>query len=218
MAHASSSQRDLGQGRLRILVADDHEVVRHGVRRLLEEQPGWVVCGEARTGREAIALAVALQPDIVVLDVSMPGLNGIDATRRIRQLVPSAKVLVLTVHDSEQVVSDALAAGARGCVLKSESGRTLVTAIRKVQAGEVFTADTSRAPAERATARPPLTLREREVLQLLTEGHGNKEIATILGITRKTAETHRARMMTKLGLHSMSDLVRYAIRNRIIQP
>jgi len=221
MPQASSSKHDLGHGRLRILVADDHEVVRQGVRRLLEDQAGWAVCGEARTGREAVALAVALQPDIAVLDVSMPGLNGIDATRRIRQLVPSAKVVVLTVHDSEQVVSDAFAAGASGCVLKSESGRTLVTAIRKVHAGEVFTADTappSSSEPPRAAVRSPLTLREREVLQLLTEGHGNKEIASILGITRKTAETHRARMMTKLGLHSVSDLVRYAIRNRIIQP
>ncbi len=181
------------------------------------------MCGEAGTGREAVALAVTLEPDVVVIDVSMPGLNGIEATRRLRKLVPSAKVLILTIHDAEQVLADALAAGARGCVLKSESGRTLVTAVRKILAGELFVPDAARPPTiESRTAAlrglERLTGREREVLQLLTEGHGNKEIAAMLGISPKTAETHRARMMAKLGLHSMSDLVRYAIRNRIIQP
>src|SRR5262249_5895377 len=202
-------------GPLRILVADDHDVVRQGVRRVLEAQPGWIVCGEAADGRAAVALAVTLQPDIVVIDVSMPGLNGIDATRRIRKLVPKAEVIVLTMHEAEQVVADALDAGARGCVLKSESGRALAAAIQAVRRRELYVSGSFRvAPdpdAAEPHARPNLTGREREVLQLLTEGRANKEIAALLGISQKTAETHRARVMTKLGLHSMSDLVRYAI-------
>jgi len=211
---------------LRILIADDHDVVRQGIRRVLDAQPGWIVCGEAVDGREAVALAIALQPDIVVIDISMPGLNGIDATRRIRKLAPKAQVIVLTMHDVEEVIAEALEAGASGCVLKSDSGRALAAAIHAVRRRELYVSGgfrvVSRKPDTGATAprgRPnPLTGREREVLQLLTEGHANKEIAALLGISLKTAETHRARVMNKLGLHSMSDLVRYAIRNRIIEP
>jgi DNA-binding NarL/FixJ family response regulator len=209
----------------RILVADDHDVVRQGIRRVLEAQPGWIVCGEAIDGREAVALAVALQPDVVVIDISMPGLNGIDATRRIRKLVPKAQVIVLTMHDAEEVIGEALDAGASGCVLKSDSGRALAAAIHAVRRRELYVSGgfrvAPRKPDSGGTAphgRPGLTGREREVLQLLTEGHANKEIAAMLGISLKTAETHRARVMNKLGLHSMSDLVRYAIRNRIIEP
>jgi DNA-binding NarL/FixJ family response regulator len=210
---------------VQILIADDHDVVRQGLRRVLEAEPRWVVCGEAATGREAVALAVALQPEVVLLDISMPGLNGIDATRRIRRLVPSTRVIILTMHNAEQIVTEALGAGARGCVLKSDSARTLVTAIQRVLANQTYISAALRigqgegalgnASAER-TQR--LTGREREVLQLLTEGRGNKEIAALLGISPKTAETHRGRVMNKLGLHSVGELVRYAIRNRIIEP
>ena len=210
---------------VQILIADDHDVVRQGLRRVLEAEPGWVVCGEAANGREAVALAVALQPEVVLLDISMPGLNGIDATRRIRRLVPSTRIIILTMHNAEQIVTEALDAGARGCVLKSDSVRTLVTAIQRVLANQTYISAALRigqsegalgnASAER-TQR--LTGREREVLQLLTEGRGNKEIAGLLGISPKTAETHRGHVMNKLGLHSVGELVRYAVRNRIIEP
>jgi DNA-binding NarL/FixJ family response regulator len=214
---------------VRLLIADDHEVVRHGVRAVLERQSGWAVCGEARTGREAVAKAVDLQPDVVILDISMPELNGLEATRQIRRLVP-AKILVLTVHEADQVVTEVLDAGAHGYVLKADAGRTLVAAVRALLAGQEFftervhpLATRRRATARRAAGRPSrplgrLTPREREVLQLLAEAKSNKEIGTALGITTKTAETHRTHIMTKLDLHSMSELVRYAIRNRVIEP
>ena len=173
-----------------------------------------------------MAKAVALQPDIVVLDVSMPELNGFEATRQIRRTVP-AKVLILTVHESDQVVTEALDAGAHGYVLKTDAGRTLVEAIRALLGQrEFFTervhvAADRRTGGRRAAVKPGagrLTPRQREVVQLLTEGKSNKEISVILGMTTKTAETHRAQILAKLRLHSMSELVRYAIRNRIIEP
>jgi DNA-binding NarL/FixJ family response regulator len=213
---------------VRILIADDHEVVRQGVRTILEGQAGWVVCGEASTGRDAVTKAVDLQPDIVVLDISMPDLNGLEATRQIRRVVP-AKILILTVHESDQVVTEVLDAGAHGYVLKADAGRTLVEAIRALLERQEFLtervhvaagrrAGLQRAAAGRRGPERALTPREREVLQLLTEGKTNKEIGVALGVTTKTAETHRAHILTKLNLHSMSELVRYAIRNRIIEP
>jgi DNA-binding NarL/FixJ family response regulator len=210
---------------VRILIADDHEVVRQGVRAVLEGQAGWVVCGEASSGREAVAKALALQPDIVVLDVSMPELNGFEATRQIRRTV-QAKVLILTVHESDQVVTEVLDAGAHGYVLKTDAGRTLVEAIRALLGRREFFTERVHVVADRRTGgraavKPGagrLTPRQREVVQLLTEGKSNKEISVILGMTTKTAETHRAQILAKLRLHSMSELVRYAIRNRIIEP
>lgn len=212
---------------VRILVADDHEVVRQGVRAVLEGQAGWVVCGEARSGREAVAKAIELRPDVVVLDVTMPELNGLEATRQIRRAV-SAKVLILTVHESDQVVNEVVDAGAHGYVLKTDAGRTLVDAIRALLGHDTFFTERVHAVADRRTetrraaterqAPGGLTPREREVVQLLSEGKSNKEIGVVLGITTKTAETHRAHVMAKLRFHSMSELVRYAIRNRIIEP
>jgi DNA-binding NarL/FixJ family response regulator len=212
---------------VRILIADDHEVVRQGVRTIIEREPGWVVCAEAGTGREAVAKAVALQPDVVVLDVSMPELNGLEATRQIRRLV-ATKILVLTVHDADQMVAELLDAGADGYVLKVDAGRTLVAAIHALLGARKFVthrvhAIAARRPVARgatAAGRGPgrLTPREREVLQLLTEAKSNKEIGAALGMATKTAETHRARIMAKLNLHSIGELVRYAIRNRMIEP
>lgn len=211
---------------VRILIADDHDVVRQGVRAILEGRAGWVVCGEASTGREAVAKAIALQPDVVVLDISMPELNGLEATRQIRRAV-SAKILILTMHESDQVVSEVLDAGAHGYVLKTDAGRTLVEAILALLRHREFLTERVHPVADRRTAargapvtrrRRSLTPRQREVLQLLTEGRSNKEIGVILGMTTKTAETHRAHILAKLRLHSMSELVRYAIRNRIIEP
>jgi DNA-binding NarL/FixJ family response regulator len=211
---------------VRILIADDHDVVRQGVRAILEGQAGWVVCGEASTGREAVAKAIDLQPDVVVLDISMPELNGLEATRQIRRAV-SAKILILTMHESDQVISEVLDAGAHGYVLKTDAGRTLVEAIGALLRHREFLTERVHVVADRRTGargaavtrrRRSLTPREREVLQLLTEGKSNKEIGVVLGVTTKTAETHRTHILAKLHLHSMSELVRYAIRNRIMEP
>jgi DNA-binding NarL/FixJ family response regulator len=212
---------------VRILIADDHEVVRFGVRAVIEKVEGWSVCGEASTGSAAVAQAIALRPDVVVLDISMPELNGLEATRRILRHIQTS-ILVLTMHDSDEVLADVLNAGARGCLLKSDSNRTLVQAIGAILRNKPFVSDKVDGLVRRVPSSGPagaseprrdrLTTREREVLQLLTEGKGNKEIAALLRISVKTAETHRARMMAKLGLHSMSELVRYAVRNHIIQP
>jgi DNA-binding NarL/FixJ family response regulator len=213
---------------VRILVADDHEVVRRGVRALLEGQPGWQVCGEAVTGREAVEKAKQLVPDVVVMDIGMPDLNGLDATRQVRKDVPESEVLILTMHESEQVVREVLDAGARGYVLKSDAGRDLVTAVGTIRKHRpFFTSSVAdmvlNGYLHGGTPTPPadlgrLTVREREVVQLLAEGKSNKEVGTLLGITTKTAETHRTNIMRKLDMHSMSELVRYAIRNKMIEP
>lgn len=212
---------------VRILIADDHEVVRQGVRAVLEGEAGWEVCGEAISGRDAVAKAVELRPDVVILDITMPELNGLEATRQIRRAVP-ARILILTVHESDRIAAEVLDAGAHGYVLKADAGRTLVEAIRALLQNQEFLSERVRveAPRETGTSRSDdrrresgrLTAREREVVQLLSEGKTNKEIGVALGITTKTAETHRAHILAKLQLHSMSELVRYAIRNRIIEP
>jgi DNA-binding NarL/FixJ family response regulator len=211
---------------VRILVADDHEMVRQGVRTVLERQAGWIVCGEASTGRDAVAKAIALQPDVVVLDISMPELNGLEVVRQIRRAVP-AKVLILSVHESDQIVTEVVEAGAHGYVLKVDAGNKLVRAVHTVLQDQQFFTERVRTLANpaalRVGGRNPraarrLTPRQTEVLQLLAEGKSNKEIGATLGVTTKTAETHRAQIMTRLDLHSSTELVRYAIRNRIIEP
>ena len=211
----------------RILVADDHEIVRHGMRAIFESDRRWVVCGEASTGRQALTMALELKPDLVVLDVMLPEMNGIEVTRQIRRALP-VPVLIVTMLDSDQVVQEVMEAGANGLVLKAEAGRTLADAARTIlsrgefiseRVGRVAGRDVSDAEIPLGARKPSiLTSREREVLQLLAEGQTNKEVGSSLGITTKTAETHRARIMAKLEIHSMSELVRYAIRNRIIAP
>lgn len=215
---------------MRILIADDHEVVRHGIRALLESHDGWEVVGEAVTGRQAVDEAQELQPDLVIMDISMPEMNGLEATRHIRKELPEAEVLVLSVHDSEQLVREVLEAGARGYVLKSDAGRDLIAAVETLcRHKPFFTAKISEMMMEgfikAGTPSEPgkpslsvLTAREREIVQLLAEGQSNKEVADTLGISVKTVETHRSHVMAKLNLHSMSDLVRYAVRNQIIEP
>ena len=212
----------------RVLIADDHEVVRKGLRSLLESEAGVEVVGEASNGREAFEKAVAEKPDVVVLDIGMPELNGLEATRRIVKAAPRTEVLILTVYESEEVIREVLRAGARGYVLKSDAGRLLLTALEAVSAHKPFF--TSRVselvlagflsgevrPSDDTPPGTPLTPREREVLQLLAEGKTNKEVAAALGIGLKTVETHRMNLMAKLGLHSVVDLVRYAIRNGIV--
>lgn len=214
---------------VRILLADDHEVVRCGLRALLEMHPGWEVCGEAADGRAAVDLAQKLSPDIVVMDISMPQLNGFEATRQILERTRGIEVLVLSVNGSEKMVREVIGAGARGYLLKSDAGRDLVAAVEALLRHEQFfspsvasivrAAGLKVAGRKRPSLRPAgvLTRREREVLQLLAEGRANKAVAKQLGISVKTAETHRARVMRKLGMKSLAELVRYAIRNGFIE-
>ena len=209
-----------------VLVVDDHEVVRQGLRRLLEARPGWEICGEAGTGREAVEKASELKPDVVVLDYSMPGLNGAEAARQIVQRVPRAEVLILTMHGSEDLIRGALEAGARAYVLKSDASRDLISAVQALTEHKAFLSSGASGPVldsylkgtERAASQQVLTPREREILQLVAEGRSNKEIATTLKISTKTVEAHRANLMHKLGLTSVGALVRYAVRNQIIEP
>ena len=214
---------------VRILVADDHEVVRQGVRTLLEAQPAWDVCGEAADGREAVEMTKRLKPDVIILDITMPKLNGLEATRQILKADPKARVLILTMHESDQVVREVLDAGARGYVLKSDAGRNLIAAVEALwlhnsfftsKVAEMVMNGYRKAAPSSGETNPPdrLTPREREVVQLLAEGKSSKEVAVALDLSVKTAETHRANIMRKLEIHSVSDLVRYAVRNRIIEP
>ena len=212
--------------RLRILIVDDHAVVRRGVRALLESQPGWEVAGEAVTGREAVALAKRLYPDIVVMDLSLPELNGLDAARQILKDSPRTEVLVLTMHHSEELVRDVLQAGARGYVLKSDADESLIAAVESLRDHKPFLTsavtefvldDYVHRAEEDVVNAGTVTPREREIIQLLAEGNSNKETASALSVSVKTVEAHRANIMRKLRLRSVSDLVRYAIRNKIVQ-
>jgi DNA-binding NarL/FixJ family response regulator len=214
----------------RILIADDHEVVRRGVRAVLETQPGWEVCGEAPTGRDAVGKAKHLKPDVIIMDLSMPDLNGLEAMRQILKALPKTEVLVLTIHESEHLERELLAAGARGYVLKSDDGRDLVTAVESLRRHRpYFTTRVTNMVLDNylrtgiptqstEVERDPLSPREREILQLLAEGKSNKEVANTLRISIKTVESHRNHLLSKLNLHSLSDLVRYAIRNNIVEP
>jgi len=212
---------------LQILVVDDHSVVRRGVRALLESQPGWEVTAEATTGREAVELAKQLQPDVVVMDLSLPELNGLDATRQILRDSPRIEVLVLTMHHSEELARNVLQAGARGYILKSDADERLIAAVDSLRQHKPFLTskvtefvldDYLRRVDEQGDGAPhtAMTAREREIIQLLAEGHTNKEAAATLGISVKTIEAHRANLMRKLHLRSLSDLVRYAVRNKIV--
>ncbi|HMI52143.1 MAG TPA: response regulator transcription factor [Candidatus Saccharimonadales bacterium] len=214
---------------LRLLVADDHEIVRKGLRSILEQQPGWQVAGEAKDGRETVAKAKELKPDVIVVDISMPSLNGLEATRQMLKDDAKTKVLILTMHDTDPLIREVLDAGARGYVLKSDASRDLVTAVEAVRRNKTFfTArvaqmvlegyldkKTRTTPSENPQTR--LTPRQREIVQLLAEGKSSKEVAVVLGLSVKTAETHRANIMRRLECHSVSELVRYAVRNDIIQ-
>jgi len=223
---AGESQRNRSSRPIRVLIADDHEFVRQGLRALLADNPGsFEICAEAATGRDALEQARRLHPDVVVLDVSMPGLNGLETTRLILDAVPRAEVLILTVHESEQMIEEVLNAGARGYLLKSDVARDLPVAIESLyRRRPFFSSKIARRVLDgylkdraRVGGKSPLTPAERRVVQLLAEGKSNKEVANLQAITVKTAETHRANIMRKLGLRSMSDLVHYAVRNEIIE-
>ncbi len=212
---------------LRILIADDHEVARKGIRSLLESHAGWEVCGEAGDGRDAVECASRLKPDVLLLDIGMPNLNGLDAARQILATTPEARILILTVHDSEQMVREVLAVGARGFLLKSDAGRDLLAAVEALQHRQTFfTSSVAQMMLEGylrphdeddASGRGVLTPREREVIQLVAEGKTTKEVATVLSLSVKTAETHRTNLMRKLDLHSVAALTLYAVRNGIVQ-
>ena len=219
----------LALNHLRILIADDHEIVRQGLKAVLSSRRGWVVCAEATTGREAVTLATQHRPDIVIMDISMPELNGLEATRQIHRMLPRTRILVLSLHYSDQLVREIVEAGAGAYVLKSDTGAELLIAIEALASDRsFFTSGIARTLIDGicspASAPQPLlmhkslTARQREVVQLLAEGKTSKEAAITLGITVKTAETHRANIMRKLEMHSVSELVRYAVRNSMIEP
>lgn len=213
--------------KIRILIADDHGLVRRGVRAVLQARRDWRVVGEAANGREAVEKAIELKPDVAVVDISMPELDGVEVVRQTREAVPDTKILVLTMHESDQMVQRALEAGAHGYLLKSDLTECLVKAVKSVSDGKRFLTPkvseivlegflkkgSQRQQGERAGVRT--TPRETEIIRLLAEGKTNKEIAALLGITVRTVETHRSKIMLKLGLHSLTGLIHYAIRNQI---
>jgi DNA-binding NarL/FixJ family response regulator len=215
---------------LRILIGDDHQLVRNGIRALLQSHAGWEICGEATTGREAVEKAKELTPDIVILDISMPDLNGADATRRIRKALKNTEVLILSAHYSDQLVREIIDAGALGYVLKTDADHDLLIAVESLARHKPFF--TSKAndviqnefhTGEMVTNNPTsfdnrLSSRQREILQLLAEGKSSKQIALTLGLSLATVETHRTNVMRKLELHNISEVVRYAVRNQIIEP
>ncbi len=214
---------------LKLLLADDHEIVRQGLRSMLEAQRDCQVVGEAADGRQAVTMTKELNPDVVILDIGMPSLNGLEATRQILKMRPQTKVLILTMHESDSVIREVLDAGARGYILKTDAGRDLVSAVESLRRNKTFF--TSRVsqmildgflkgdprPQDSPSGAVRLTPRQREIVQLLAEGKSSKEVAVALDLSVKTAETHRANIMRKLDCHSVSEVVRYAIRNKIIE-
>lgn len=214
---------------MRILVADDHDIIRRGLKQLLTAKPGWEVVAEAKNGREAVTLAEQFKPEIVVMDISMPELNGLEAARRIKKSLPKTEIVILTLHFSDQLVHDIVEAGARAYIMKSDADRDLVAAVEALSHRRSFFTPRAAemvlngfrkrnaAPDTIQEFRNRLTPREREIVQLLAEGKSSKEVAVGLGISVKTAETHRANIMRKLEIHSVSELVRYAVKNQIIE-
>jgi len=215
--------------RVQILLADDHEVVRKGLRALLEAHRGWKVIAEATDGREAVEKATDMRPDVAIVDIGMPSLNGLEATRQIVKKAPRTRVLVLTMHDANPLIQQVVKAGARGYVLKSDVASDLVSAVEALCRDQTFfTSKVSQVILDRYVGKSagteispdpesPLTPREREVVQLLAEGKSSKEVAAVLGISVKTAETHRINLMRKLDCHSVAEVVRYAVRNLIAE-
>jgi len=213
---------------LKVFVADDHDVVRRGVKSLIESHPGWTVCGEARTGAEAVRKCEELKPDVVVLDFNMPEMNGLEAAKRILKTLPHTETLILSIDHSNYLIREILLAGVRGYVLKSDSDRDLVAAVEALANHRPFFAVCatemmlnskigSGAGSSAEVWKEPLTAREQELLRLIAEGKNSREAASILGISAKTADTHRANLMRKLQVHSVTELVRYAIRNHIVE-
>jgi DNA-binding NarL/FixJ family response regulator len=210
---------------VRLLLADDHGIVRAGIRLLIERQPDMEVVAEAADGVEAVRQALAHRPELCLLDVGMPGLTGLQATREIRRQAPGTAVLILSMHDDERYLFEALKAGAAGYVLKAEADQALVTAVRAVARGEPFlTGEAQRAlvrewmAGDSAGPAEPLSPRELEVVKLIAEAHTNRQIADTLHLAEKTVENHRTNVLRKLGMHDRVELVRYAIRRGLVQP
>jgi len=215
---------------LKILVADDHDLVRRGVKTILETHPGWQVCAEARNGHEAVLRCQELKPNVAILDFNMPELNGLEAAKRILRLSAQIETLILSVDHSNQLIRDLLNAGVRGYILKSDSDRDLISAVEALENHRPFFAicatelmlNSKRGHAEFSNPsgnwEEPLTSRELQLLQLIAEGKNSREAASTLGISTKTADTHRANLMRKLQIHSVTELVRYALRNHIVAP
>ncbi len=207
---------------VRILIADDHGIVRKGLRALLQSKRGWQICAEVSNGREAVEKARSLKPDIAIIDISMPQLNGVEATRQIHKVSPDTQALVLSMHRSERLVREIIEAGARGYLSKDDADDHLIAAVEALRhrhsyfTSKIAMAVASAKAASGGSRRGVLTARQREIIQLLAEGKSNKEVAVILNISVKTAETHRANIMMRLDLHSFADLMHYAIRNEII--
>lgn len=212
--------------KLRLLLGDDHTLVRHGLLKLLEEQPAWEVVAEVGDGREAVRAAIALKPDVVILDVAMPLLNGIDAAQQILRRVPSTRILMLSMHSDEAYVTRALQAGATGYILKDSAGKDLLKAVEAVAAGRAFFSPAierlmlddyvRRAGTGLVDRYETLSEREREIFQLIAEARSNKEVAALLDISPATVETHRARILQKLDIHNVAELVLYAVRRGVI--
>jgi DNA-binding NarL/FixJ family response regulator len=213
---------------IRIMLADDYEVVRQGLRRILESREDWEICAEASDGRAAVDLAIKLKPDVVVMDLSMLELNGLEATRQIRRAAPDTEALIFTARASVELISEAIAAGARGYILKSESGPRIIEAVEALAKRQSYftpmvsetllNAFLAGGSTTEGPAFSPLTRRERAVIQLLAEGKRNKAVASELGISPKTVESHRNAIRRKLRLHSIVDIVHYAIRNNLVNP
>lgn len=214
----------------RILIADDHPLVRRGLRGLLESRDGWEVCGEASTGPDAVAAAQRLNPDIVIIDLSMPDVNGFESIQRIRSTNPDTHILTLTMHDAEPMFRGAMKAGAQGYVLKSDMDGRLIEAVEALCENRAFFSPSishtimeglfDREGHDRNDGEDPsiLTRRQQQVVRLLAEGKSNKEVASMLGISVRTAETHRRQIMIRLGIQSLSELVLFAVRNHLVQP
>jgi DNA-binding NarL/FixJ family response regulator len=214
---------------LRIFIADDHEVMREGTRAVIKRREGWEVCGVAGNGREAVAQAIELEPDIVILDMMMPELNGLDAAVQIKRRLPKTEILIFTGNTSDQLIRDAFGAGVKSVIHKTQAQDYLVAAIDSLSEHKPFFSDSvSEVLFSAMLDRPEksgvtesgerLTAREREIMQLLAEGKSNKEVAAALNVSVRTAETHRASILRKLNLDSVASLVRYAIRNNLIEP
>jgi len=212
----------------RIMLADDYEVIRQGLRRILESRNDWEICGEASDGCAAVDLAIKLKPDIVIMDLSMSEMNGLEAMRRMRKAAPEIEALIFTGLESVELVRETLAAGARGYILKSESGPRIIEAVETLARRQPYftplisetliSAFLANGLMAEGSAYSPLTRRERAVIQMVAEGKGNKTIASELGISHKTVESHRSAIRRKLRLHSIADIVHYAIRNNMVKP